>query len=634
MKSRKYTTAFLGLCILLSVGIWVSCKEYLDKTKQSSISEDQAFKNFDNFQGFVEELYSGIPDFSNAYWTNSWNWGDDEVTSSDMNYQVVNYFDNENMWGWQTEHNGWDTSWMDQGDGHTGGGHFQVELWSDGWYAIRKADLGLDNINKMDGTQEEKDLIKGQLLFFRAWYYFQFMQYFGGLPYLTKPLPADAQFDQKRLNYQATADSAAKDFRKAADLLPIDWDNTSVGKRTAGNNALRINKIMALGYLGKDLLWAGSPLMKHESSDKDYDPSNTHDYDKAYCKKAADVFAELLNLVESGQANYSLVPFDKYQSLFTTIGQNWKIPGGTEAIFRGPYYGAWNSAYNTAKQYQPGVIQDKANFYPTANYVDNFGMKNGLPITDPNSGYDPQHPWRNRDPRFYKDFIYDGEKVIQGNLSASNENLRYASLYTGGTYRDPHTGGSSTGFLLYKFIPKNFNKFDVGYGWSSNLNIHLPWMRLGGVYIMYAEAAAEGYGINGHPSGYSKTPVDAINMIRDRAGVGHVHSKFTSSLNNGPKNFIDNVVRREWAVELAYEKHRFTNLRRWLLLTDPEYANKTGAFFDRANTFDPNNPRDNMVLNYKEKPIVKRKYIKRDYWLPFKTKDVNISASFKQNPGY
>lgn len=620
---KRFTNIFIGFGILLSGLLLVSCSNYLNKTPQSTISSDQAFKDFTNFQGYVEELYSGIPDWTNHYWTNNWNWGDDIVTSNDMNYQVVNYFDNGNFWGWQREHNGWNTSWMDDGSAaQPGGGRFNTDLWNDGWYTIRKADLGLENIDKMQGTQEEKNLIKGQLLFFRAWYYFQFMQYFGGLPYITKPIPADAQFNLKRLTYQQTADSAAKDFQEAANLLPINWDNTAPGQKTLGNNELRINKIMALGYLGKDLLWAGSPLMNYSSG-------GSKTYNQGFCKRAAKALGQVLKLVESGQTQYSLVPFSKYHTLFYTMGQDWKMPGGTEAIFRGPYYGANNSNWGTSKQYQPGVIGDGSNFYPTANYVDNFGMANGLPITDPNSGYDPKHPWRNRDPRFYKDFIYDGEKVVQGSMPADQEQNRYANLYTGGSYRDPGNG-SRTGFLLYKFIPITANKYDDGYNYGNNLNVHLPWMRLGGIYIMYAEAAAEGYNSpQGKDPDYGKSAVDAINTIRDRAGVGHVGADYTASLDK-----FMGEVRRAWAVELAFEKHRFTNLRRWMLLTNPKYLDKTAAEFDRPSTFDLNTPEQNEELNYHEKVIVKRKYTDRDYWLPLKTKDVNISSSFNQNPGW
>lgn len=624
---KKFISYLLGACLLLGVLLFASCRKYLDKLPESEISSDQAFKNFTNFQGFTEQLYEGIPDFTNAYWTNNWNWGDDIVTSSDMDYQIVNMFDNGNFWGWQHEHNGWNTSWMDKSSGQFGtipgvGHRFDRDLWHDGWTTIRKANLGLQNLDKMNGTQEEKDLIKGQLLFFRAWYYFQFMQYFGGLPYLTQVLPADQKFTQKRLSYQATADSAAKDFREAADLLPINWDNTAPGKNTLGNNTLRINKIMALGYLGKDLLWAGSPLMNYQTN-------GVKKYDQDYCKKAAEVFAELLKLVESGQTPYALVPFSDWNNIFYTTGKDWRLPGGTEAIFTGLYHHGNDANWGTSKQYQPGVIQDGANFYPAANYVDNYGMANGLPITDPASGYDPTHPWRDRDPRFYKTFIFDGEKVVQGSMPADQEQYRYANLYTGGNYRDP-VNGSPTGYLLYKFIPVTANKFDDGFGYGHNLNIKVPYMRLAGIYIMYAEAAAEGYqNPEGHPPDFAETPVEALNKIRDRAGVGHIRADYSGSLDK-----FMGELRREWAVELGFEKHRFTNLRRWLLLTEAPYLNKTAIEFDRSPSFDPTQPEENEVVNLREKVIIERHYSEKHYWLPLKRNDTHINAGFYQNPGW
>ena len=64
-----------------------------------------------------------------------------------------------------------------------GNDRFKKDLWTLGWVGIRKANIGLANIDKLqDATQEEKDIIKGQLLFFRGWFHFEFMQYFGGLP--------------------------------------------------------------------------------------------------------------------------------------------------------------------------------------------------------------------------------------------------------------------------------------------------------------------------------------------------------------------------------------------------------------------------------------------------------------------
>ncbi|MES2648793.1 MAG: RagB/SusD family nutrient uptake outer membrane protein [Bacteroidota bacterium] len=620
----------------------VSCKKFLDRDPQSIVSEAEAFKNFTNFQGFTEELYHCIPDFSNGYWTNSFNWGEDEIQSTGRDFHFVVKIDNGNFWGWQRSFDGWQAGWMDRNNNSTNDDRFSKSLWGLGWYGIRKANMGLEAIDKMtESSQEEKDLIKGQLLFFRGWFHFMFIQYFGGLPYIDNVLPSDQKLTIPRLSYHECADKAAADFRAAANLLPINWDNTITGKRTLGKNQLRINKIMALAYLGKNYLWAGSPLMNYESTD-----SKT--YNTEYCKKAAAAFAELLKMTEAGETQYSLMPFAQYSTNFYTTGQNWAMPGGTEAIFRGPYYGANNSNWGTSKQYVPAIIQDgDVKFVPTSNYVDYYGMANGLPIkdatkADAESGYDPQYPWKGRDPRFYNDIVYDGVKMVQGSIpNVAEQPNRYANLFHDnigstpgqggvGSYRELSTG-SRTGYLLYKFTPKSANKFDNGHSYDKSLNIHLPYLRLADVYLMYAEAAAVAYASPlGKDPGFSKTAADAINVLRDRAGVGHVAAQFLTSLNA----FLPEL-RRERAVELAFESHRFNDLRRWMLLIESPYTLKKAVFFDRAAPLDPNkDPKENKVLNFREEIILERKFTEKHYWLPLKNNEVNMYLEFSQNPGW
>ncbi|MEA5404635.1 RagB/SusD family nutrient uptake outer membrane protein [Arcicella sp. DC2W] len=628
----KKSIKLLCVAVVCSMTFGVtSCSDFLDRDPQSLVSEKDAFKNFVNFQGFTEELYHTIPDFSNGYWTNSWNWGEDEIQSTAQNFHFGVKIDNGDFWGWQRNFDGWQAGWMDRNTNITNDDRFAKSLWGLGWYGIRKANLGLENIDKLtDATQEEKDLIKGQLLFFRGWYHFMFMQYFGGLPYIDKVLPGDQKLTLPRLKYSECADKAAADFREAANLLPTNWDNTTAGKRTLGKNTLRINKIMALGYLGKNYLWAGSPLMNSVSG-------GSTAYNAEYCKKAADAFAELLNLCESGEAPYRLVPFAQYYTNFYTTGQNWQIPGGTEAIFRGPYYGANSSNWGTSKQYSPLVISEgDVKFLPTANYVDNYGMANGLPIkditkADSESGYNPEYPWKGRDPRFYNDIVFDGVRMVAGSIpNAAEVNNRYANLHTGGSYRDIATG-SRTGYLLFKFVPRTANKYDQGYGYDKSLNIHLPYMRLADIYLMYAEAAAQGYGSAMGKSGtYSKTSVDAINVIRDRAGVGHVDAKFLGSL-----DVYMEELRRERAVELSFEGHRFNDLRRWLMISKNPYTLKKSIEFDRAAALDPaKDPKENRVLNIRESVILERKFTAKHNWLPLKVNDVNLYLEFAQNPGW
>lgn len=620
----KYSL-ILGLCAFP-----ISCEEYLDVSPDTLISEEEAFENFTKFQGFTEELYQCIPDFTNAYWTNSWNWGEDEIQSTANNFHFVVKIDNGDLWGWQSQADGWQAGWMNRNNVSTNTNRFNKDLWTLGWAGIRKANIGLANIDKLtDATQEEKDLIKGQLLFFRGWFHFQFIQYFGGLPYIDTVLPSDQPLTLPRLSYAECAEKAAADFRMAADLLPLDWDNTTVGKRTSGKNALRINKIMALGYLGKNYLWAGSPLMNKEST-------GSATYNAEFCKKAAKAFGELLTNTESGNTKHALLPFANYSDNFYTTGKNWEIPGGTEAIFRGPYWGAHSSTYGTAKQYGPSLIAagDDVKFLPTSNYVNNYGMANGLPITniseaDAESGYDPTHPWQGRDPRFYNDIVYDGVKSVIGTMPANQESNRYANLFTGGTYRNISTG-SRTGYLLYKFIPITANKYDGGYEYGNNLNIHIPWMRLSDIYLMYAESAAVGYNsATGKDPSYSKNAVEAINVVRDRAKVGHVATKFL-----GSSDLFINEVRRERAVELAFEGHRFNDLRRWMLFIQSPYTLKKSVEFDRDASFNPATPKTNKVLNIREKVILERNFSDKHYWLPLKNADVNMYLEFAQNPGW
>lgn len=627
---KVYIQTIFKSSFFLAMLMMVSCEDYLERSPESVLSEETAFRNFQNFQGFTEELYMVVPNFTTTYYTSSWNWGDDEIQSPGPNFHFGVKIENGDFWGWQAEHDGWGAGWMDGSAATDGNGG----LWALAWYGIRKANIGLANLDLMtDATQEERDLIKGQLLFFRGWCHFQLIQYFGGMPYIDRVLPSDEPLCEPRLSYHESADLVAADLRAAADLLPIDWDNTVAGRSTLGKNGLRINKIMALGYLGKNLLWAASPLMNYEST-------GSRTYNPEYAKRAAAAFGELLSLVESGQTQYALLPFEDYSQNFYTTGQNWAIPGGTEAIFRSTYISANASNWRISGQYLPSVVNDHGDpsrFYPTANYVNFYGMANGLPLpdditqADPESGYDPEHPWEGRDPRFYHDILYDGVQVVEGSIPPSEENpeqLRYASLYTGGAYRD-EVNGSRTGYVNHKFIPLTANRFDRKFDYGYALHLMVPYMRLADVYLMYAEATAVSYDPNSNAGGFNLSAVEAVNVIRARAGVDPVHSNFTGSADA----FLPEL-RRERAVELAFERHRFNDLRRWLLLIEEPYTIKTSLELDRAASFDPATPRENRVLNLREEVILERNFSEKHYWLPLKVSDVSICPDFYQNPGW
>lgn len=654
MKNKIKTLLLTG-CVSLALGTSLSsCQDYLDKEPDSTVSADDAFANFRNFQGFVEEIYNCIPDKEKCNYCPSWNWGDDEIFNPEADNRMTHQVDLGNFRAWESTGN-----WLKRDGASTSTNKFDHGIWNHAWYCIRKCNLGLQNIDKfVTGSAEEKKLIEGQLYFFRAWWHEEMMQYFGGMPYVDTYLDTNAELNLPRLSYQECADKAAADFRKAADLLPINWDKTSAGAATQGKNDLRINKIMALGYLGKTYLWAASPLMKNGAQTGASKNGKTYDYDQEYAKKAAEAFGELLSLVEAGQTQYALAEF-KYKDIynheksddanscfsdiFYTKKQNWKMPGTVEAIFRGPSPDFNGSNWNTSKVFGPKVqkvvAHDNVIHQPTANLVEAYGMANGEPIylvengqyvLNPKSGFDPKHPFQNRDPRFYHDIVFDGFKYLNGS-PGQYADLQYCQLYTGGNMR-PIENASRTGYFIQKLVPHTCNEVDKDYDWGAAFHCYLPYMRLADIYLMYAEACAAFGGATGKSSNFGKTAEDAINTLRDRCGAGHVAPEFVADNHK----FMDEV-RREREVELSFEGFRFCDLQRWLLLTEAPYNQKFSQEFDRVESavfYKNHDPKDAEVANYRRELILTRNFNTKHYWFPLPIKETQLYPEFNQNPGW
>ena len=635
----KYISKIGGICLVAITLAFSSCESYLDKAPESIISEEDAFKSFMNFQGFIEEIYAKVPEVLKISWNTSFNFGEDEIgnISSNANGQLFNSIDQGNFWSWQTCNN----SWIHGG--------LEPSLWNNSWKYIRKANVGIENFDILvDATQEEKDLILGQLYFFRAWWHYEIGILFGGFPYIDEVLPSDIP-RYPRLPFRDYMDKVAADFEKAAELLPIDWDNTTVGLATLGKNSSRVNKITALAYLGKAHLWNASPLI--EVGPVNLDGSDTYKYNSEYAKKAAEAFGELLALVENGETQYSLAAFDyeniydhiksdtaidSYTQIFYTVEDNFKTPGASEAIFKStcknPHNSVWRHGFYWGPKVNALVDHDNYIHHPTANYVNYYGMENGLPITDPSSGFDPTHPFKNRDPRFYHDIMFDGFKFVNGTIDAQGDkHLKYLNLSTGGWARsDSH--GSRTGYFTQKLADHRINKFDRFGDWNYKYNALLPYVRLSDIYLMYAEACAVNGGANGKSTNFNKSAVEAVNTIRARVGAGDVGVNYLSNDNK----FMDEI-RRERAVELAFEALRFDDLRRWLLLTAYPYNVKTAHEFTRVESdsfFETNDPRDAEVSGLREVEILRRNFSARHYWLPLFKDDVLLYEEFTQNPGW
>ncbi|QCX37672.1 RagB/SusD family nutrient uptake outer membrane protein [Aureibaculum algae] len=590
--------------LLSLIGMMYSCEDYLDKTIETDLTVEEVFKNFENAQGFVEEMYAMIVDYSAPFWSYYSYYGEDSIG---VETWIFDYSSDEGRyWDWQNDFNYF------SGNPNTSSGlpFEKSAVWPSSWAGIRKANIVIASADSLmvDATQQQKDAILGQAYFFRGFFHHEIMKFWGPMPYIDHVLKDDWKL-QRPTEWSETALKIDKDFDKAIALLPEDWDDSDwqPGVKTNGQNMFRLTKGAALAIKAKNLLFAASPLMQNSN--------DTYGYNVELCKQAADAFAKVIEI-----PRYQLVPWDNYESVFySTDG---KYSYNSEYIFGQSGFVGWFGGY-MGDAWQLGAIgNSNAINSPTHNYIHNyFGMKDGLSC-DESPLFDPNDPWANRDPRFYKWIVVDGDQLVDnlGAATGADAVNRYAEFYDGGAHRYPgKSNGTRTGYVAKKWYPRSFNKYD-----NQGLFAWRVHVRLTDVYLMYAEAAVMGYGINGKPSGFDLSAVDAINKIRERAMPDG--SLNVSAINLTSPNVFMEEIRRERAMEMSWENHRWMDIRRWKQGTNMKYKLKTGLRFDRNASGKP--------INMVEEVLRTRVFDEKHYWLPLPKNDTELYEGFPQNPGW
>ncbi|TXD47871.1 RagB/SusD family nutrient uptake outer membrane protein [Polaribacter sp. IC073] len=180
---------------------------------------------------------------------------------------------------------------------------------------------------------------------------------------------------------------------------------------------------------------------------------------------------------------------------------------------------------------------------PTQNLVDQYEMKaTGKMITDVTSGYDATNPYEGRDPRFYASILYDGAEYYGVTIRTR----------PGGTEHIDTSGDwTKTGYSLKKLIQNDQARRNSG-------TQHWVFMRVAEVHLNYAEALIEA----GTSLGLAKASID---MVRQRSEMPAITLSGQAEMRT--------KVRHERRIELAFEEHRFWDLRRWKIAGDPEVLN-------------------------------------------------------------
>lgn len=397
-------------------------------------------------------------------------------------------------------------------------------LHEDNWKGIRMAHIFIQNIDRVpDADEKTKKELKAEAKMIIAMHYSDMYRHFGGLPWVNHAIDINENFQFPRLTSLATLDSITNLIDQAIPDLPWTLNDLS-------NQDGRFTQASAMGLKARILLFAASPLFNSQSPYLDGEASQQKmtwhgGYNANLWQKAAEAAKKLIDKVES-QGGYGLVNTGNHRKDF----QKAYYQRGNGEILISTRIGYQIDAFLALL-----IPREHGVACPTQEYVDMFPMANGLPITDPASGYDPNDPYKNRDPRLYETALVNGDNY-QG---------RKVELWIGGRERlSARQWRAGSGYGMKKYL------LDFDNATSLGAVVQFPYLRLPEIYLSFAEASNE---VNNGPTAEAYR---CVNLVRNRVGLGNL----PMGLN---KDQFREAVLNERACELCYEEVRWFDLIRW-----------------------------------------------------------------------
>lgn len=453
--------------------------------------------------------------------------------------------------------------------------------WSSCLNAIQYVNLFLTKVEQVKWApsavsrqQMFVDRLKGEAFGLRAIFYYHLLQAHGGyaddgvlygVPLLTEPQDATSDFNQPRATFAECVKQCFADCDSAMNLLPYDYDDLSIsesdkipakykalGAEITGYNLIfgsdsrnLVSAKVAEAVKAQVALLAASPAFRDQSG--------------VTSAEAATLCANVLKRI-GGVAGLDKTGSTWYKN--KTMLEPSATSEMAEILWRGD-----RSKDNSQESSNfPPSLYGTGNVNPSQNLVDAFPMLNGRPITDPNSGYDPQNPYVGRDPRLATDIIYNGA-TFKNTTILTGVNMPNENNETTDNLNNQVNYSTLTGYYLRKLLRE-----DVSCNPSSTLTQqHIyPRIRYTEIFLAYAEAANDAWGPDADPTGIGFTAYDVIKAIRERAGLGN--DEYGRPLAEGDayleeckgsQEMMTSLIRNERRLELCFENKRFWDIRRW-----------------------------------------------------------------------
>jgi hypothetical protein len=564
----------MAIFTLLSI-VFLSCKKnVLDIDPTDRVAENAVWTDEALIKAYHNELYNAIP---HGFYIHMYSKYTDEAYNSapccGANIFKQNTFTPDNI--------------GDASGGDFWGGY--MAYWNQGYSYLRKVNVFLEKMAAPDALSfSDKKRLIAEAKFLRAFIYFNLIERYGGVPIVTEAYDRSdiESVSFKRNTFDECVAFIQKDIDEALPGLSESFKSTDA-------NYGRATKDACYALASRLWLYAASPL---------FNP--THDNTK--WQKAA---AAAAVFTDSADRGYSLYP--NYRNLFN---QN-------SGASQNEYIFTRNFSSTNFQQAPPNNLGRRYGAYggwwasngPTQNLVDDYDMINGEPAftwsgntktINAASGYDPSHPYWNRDPRFEASILHDSS-VFHGDLLEMW--IDTVSAQFGYDSWKQSSDNPRTSYWLRKFMPES-----QPISFNERYTIPWPFFRLAEIYLNYAEAKFE--------LGDEAKCREYINKVRARVGMPDIPGTLTGEA-------LRQRLYNERRIELAFENHRFFDIRRWKIADVVENRPIYGMdVFKNVNT---------GVKTYRPVLLLqKNPYQDKMNLLPIETAEIRRNPELTQTPNW
>lgn len=562
MNTKFFRYVFVSMAVGSAFTL-CSCNDFLDREEDSFIDKTATFDSYNRTKQYLTYAYSLLPEGLNRFSGDALLGAATDDACFAIESSNIQQFNNGSWNALSNPDNVWDRYFA---------GIAKCCTLLENSNHINLDISRLDPAKRVEYENNLKDIRmwRAEAHFLRAYFNFELLKRYGPIPIIKSTLDINKDYsDTPRPTMKEVVEFIANDCDMAADSLELTpWRNM--------NDAFgRATKGAALALKSRLLLYAASPLYVDFG---DIDEANKPS-DATSWKAAADAAKAVIDLNQ-----YELAP--AYDDLFKNDFQN------KEYIFVRRYPS--NSDFE--KSNFPVSYGGKGGTNPSQNLIDDYEMLDGTAF-DWSDPVKAAHPFENRDERLLATVLMNGV-LFKGKRIAT---------YPGGADAMPNPNATKTGYYLRKFLNENVN---IQTGGGSDGHV-VPLFRLAEIYLNYAEALNE----------YDPTNPDIavyLNKIRERVSLPDVPSGLTQEQ-------MRTLIHHERRVELAFEEHRFWDVRRWKVASSTLGAPVKGVKItqDDAGNF-----------TYSPVQVEQRVFQPKMYWYPIPQSEVLKLHHWEQNKGW